>query len=174
MVSLPKAHIATRACACLSACFRVFSSRGICERRTSRKSWAMTELVSHLRIWRIKISHCYNTTNNGKQSLRRKPIDQQQKAEQLSNQSFYYYYYSTVICSAHLNRKNLARKHVTEENKALVNKTKLNAAASQSGAVNIGLYFGTDFGREDIYASCTETRLQEFKQLLFYHWHSSY
>lgn len=63
-VFLPKAHIATRVCACLSACFWFFLSRGKRVSRTSRKSWAITELVSHLRIWRINISHCYNTTNN--------------------------------------------------------------------------------------------------------------
>jgi len=33
-----------------------------------------------------------------------------------------------VVC---LNKKNLARKHVTEESKAIINKQKLNKAASQ-------------------------------------------
>jgi len=43
-------------------------------------------------------------------------------------------YYSTVDCSS-LSKENLARKHVTEAIKAIINKNILNVAASQSSAI---------------------------------------
>jgi len=39
-----------------------------------------------------------------------------------------------------LNKKNLAQKCLTEESKAIIKETKLNAAASQSGAIEYNIY----------------------------------